>query len=440
MARLPRGQKIDSRNARLALTARPEPYWAKLTAGRFLGYRRGRAGAGNWIARFRGVNGKQRYHALGPADDLVDAVPGGAVLAFADAHRAALAWFRQAEEKDRAGDADDEGDAPVSGPFTVTMLMTAYVDAYRRSKKRRVRGGGASADKMEAVIRTSILPDLGDIPLDRLTTKHIRAWHEALAARPRRFRGGHHRQGEMTDEDRRRREATANRVLTILKAALRHAYRAGRVASMDAWTRVQPFHNVERPRDRFLTDAEIQRLVNATDAGFRSLVLAALLTGCRYGELTRLKVSDVRDGSIFIGQSKSGKARYVQLTDEGVQFFQRAIAGKAGSDHVFVRPDGKVWGDSHQQRPFLRAVQRAKLGNDVTFHTLRHSYASKLVQRGVSLMTIAVQLGHRDTRMVEKVYGHLQPSHIRDAVQGAMGTLGIAADDNVLALRPAGRS
>jgi hypothetical protein len=69
---------------------------------------------------------------------------------------------------------------------------------------------------MEAVIRTSILPELGGIALDRLTTKRIRAWHEALAARPRRFRGGHQRQGDLNDEDRRRREATANRTLTIL--------------------------------------------------------------------------------------------------------------------------------------------------------------------------------------------------------------------------------
>ncbi|MFO0006539.1 MAG: site-specific integrase, partial [bacterium] len=99
MARLPKGQNISTRNARLALAARPEPHWVKVTAGRFLGYRKGRAGAGNWIARFRGVDGKQRYHALGPADDLVDAVPGVAVLAFADAHRAALDWFRQAEAK-----------------------------------------------------------------------------------------------------------------------------------------------------------------------------------------------------------------------------------------------------------------------------------------------------------------------------------------------------
>jgi integrase len=369
----------------------------------------------------------------------MDAVPGGKVLAFADAHRAALKWFQTAEAEGRSlGSIDDDGGpAAHSGPLTVTMAMESYVRAYARSKRRRVRGGGDTADKMRSLIARSILPELGDVPIDRLSTKRIREWHEAMAARPRRFRGGHERKGSMCEEDRRKREASANRVLTVLRAALNHAYRSGRVADQNAWKRVEPFHNVEKPRDRFLTDDEVQRLVNATDADFRPLVQAALLTGCRYGELTRLKVADVRDGSVFIAQSKSGKSRMVQLTDEGVTFFTRAIAGRAGTDHVFVRPDGKAWGTSHQVRPFRKAAQRAKLGTDVVFHVLRHAYASKLVQHGVSLMTVAAQLGHADTRMVERVYGHLQPSHIRDAVQGAMGTLGILNDDNVKSLRVA---
>ncbi len=439
MAKLPRSHKITSRTQRAALPPRREPYWLMASRGCYVGYRKGRGGAGAWIARFRCEDGKQRYQALGPADDLVEAVPGGKVLSFADAQRAALKWFQTAGSRDASLASLDDEEALVAhaGPYTVAMAMESYARAYARSKKRLVRGGGDTADKMRSLIARSILPELGDVPVDRLSTKRIREWHEAMAARPRRFRGGHERRGVMGEEDRRKREASANRVLTVLKAALNHAYRSGRVADQNAWKRVQPFHNVEKPRDRFLTDDEFQRLVNATDVDFRPLVQAALLTGCRYGELTRLKVGDVRDGSVFIAQSKSGKSRMVQLSDEGVTFFRRAIAGRAGGDLVFVRPDGKAWGTSHQLRPFRKAAQRAKLGTDVVFHVLRHAYASKLVQRGVSLMTVAAQLGHADTRMVERVYGHLQPSHIRDAVQGAMGTLGILNDDTVTVLRSA---
>ena len=75
----------------------------------------------------------------------------------------------------------------------------------------------------------------------------------------------------------RRRRSSANRVLTILKAALNHAYDEQHVASNDAWgRRVKPFRDVDVARVRYLTVAEAQRLLNACDAGFRSLVRAAL--------------------------------------------------------------------------------------------------------------------------------------------------------------------
>lgn len=438
MARLPKTNKLSTRSGRATLAVRRDPYWVPITAGCFLGYRKGLKG-GTWRARWRAADGTQRWQSLGPADDLMDAVPGGKVLTYADAYKSASKWFQTAAIQDLSQGTHDDEDGPAIhvGPHTVAMAMEAYVAAYARSKKRRVRGGGEAARKMNVVIAHAILPELGDIQLERLTTKRIRDWQEALAARPRRFRGGHSRDGAMDDEARRKREATANRVLTILRAALNHAYRSGHVADQNAWKRVQPFHNVEKPRDRFLNDDEVQRLVNATDADFRPLVQAALLTGCRYGELTRLKVSDVRDRSVFIAQSKSGKSRMVQLTDEGVTFFTRAIAGKAGPDPVLVRPDGKAWGTSHQVRPFRKAAQRAKLGTDVSFHVLRHSYCSQLVQRGVSLMTVAAQLGHADTRMVERTYGHLAPSSIRDAVQSALGTMGILTDYNVTSMKAA---
>ncbi len=71
--------------------------------------------------------------------------------------------------------------------------------------------------------------------------------------------------------------------------------------------------NVELARIRYLSVAEAQRLINASDADFRPLVRAALETGCRYSELTRLEVHDFnRDGgTVGIRKSKSGKPRHV---------------------------------------------------------------------------------------------------------------------------------
>src|SRR6516165_1086794 len=81
-------------------------------------------------------------------------------------------------------------------------------------------------------------------------------------------------------ESKRRRRSTANRVLTILKAALNYAFDAGHAKSNTAWgRRLKPFRQVDAARQRFLSVNEARRLVNASGQDFRKLVQAALVTG-----------------------------------------------------------------------------------------------------------------------------------------------------------------
>ena len=177
--------------------------------------------------------------------------------------------------------------------------------------------------------RALILPQLGRLDLAELTTAKLRAWHEKLAAAPPRARsvkGTPTRYREMPDDPGalRRRKATANCILTILKAALNHAWREGKAPTDEPWRRVKPFHNVDAPRIRYITQAECQRLVNACEGVFRKLVQAALLTGCRYGELIALRVNDFdpESGTLRIRRSKSGKPRYVYVNEEGATFLR----------------------------------------------------------------------------------------------------------------------
>src|SRR5262249_61110297 len=128
--------------------------------------------------------------------------------------------------------------------------------------------------------------------------------------------------GPATEGERAPRRASANRVLTMLKAALNHAYDEGHVINRDPWGRkLKPFRNVEMARVRYLTVAQAKRLLNACDADFRSLVRAALETGCRYSELARMEVHDFNPdaSTIAIGKSKSGKARHANLAPEGAR-------------------------------------------------------------------------------------------------------------------------
>jgi integrase len=158
---------------------------------------------------------------------------------------------------------------------------------------------------------------------------------------------------------------------------------------------------------RYLTVAEAQRLINASDLEFRPLVRAALETGCRYSELTRLEVHDFNPdtNTVAIRKSKSGKPRHVILTPEGADFFQQQYAGRRGSEIMFRHDDGTRWNKSEQSRPMKEACEHAKIAPGVSFHILRHTWASLAVMAGVPLLVVAKNLGHTDTRMVEKHYG-----------------------------------
>jgi len=118
------------------------------------------------------------------------------------------------------------------------------------------------------------------------------------------------------EDAQRRSRATANRILGTLRAALNHASAECRVPSDNAWRgRLKPFRNVAVARKRYLTVAEGQRLLNAAEGDFRNLAQAALQTGARYSELTRLKVHDFDrpSGTVGIAKSKAGKPRRVYL-------------------------------------------------------------------------------------------------------------------------------
>jgi len=424
MARTVRNAKIDTRSARVRLVERREPYWTVLSAGCALGYRRGTKG-GTWIAKFRDADGKRHLEALGAADDSRDA-DGLSVYSFGQAQERARAWF-QRKARETAGNF-----VPHDGPYTIADALADYRADYRRR-------GGKAIDRLEWSAAAWIVPELGAVPLDRLTKARIVAWHQKIAETPPRLRtkpGAEqkHRAADDGPEAVRRRRSTANRVLTILKGALNHAHREGKCASDDAWRTVRAFREADAARLRYLSDDEARRLTNACPPDFRALVTGALLSGCRYGELAAMIVDDFNSdaGTVRVRTSKSGKPRHVVLTQEGRDFVTGLAAGKPGSARLFLRSNTKPWGKSDQQRPLVAACAAAKIDPAVNFHGLRHTYASRLAMRNVPLAVIAAQLGHRDTRMVEKHYGHLSPGYVADTVRAAFGTLGIVEPSNVV--------
>ena len=419
MARRKLNPKVDTRTARAKLAQRREPYWTNLTGGLALGYRRGATG-GNWIARHYSAEHGRRFQAIGAADDMLD---DGAV-SFDAAQAAAREWLARLVQPNVLESA---------GPYTVNAACDAYL-AYLAQEGRSAAAVRDAGYRVNAYIR----PVLGAHDANKLTADALRTWRAKLASdRPRlRTRAGEvlrHRD----EANERARKASANRNLTTLKAVLNHAFDEGKVAGNSAWgRRVAPFESVEVARVRYLTVAEAQRLINASDSDFRPLVTGALQTGARYGELAALQIADFNPdaGTITVRQSKAGKARHVVLTDEGAAFFRRLCAGRAGPESIFLKERGGAWLKSHQGRPMAAACKRAEIVPAIGFHGLRHTWASHAVMNGVPLLVVARNLGHADTRMVERHYGHLAESYVTDAIRAGAPRFG-TDQTNVRGLR-----
>src|SRR5437762_650292 len=126
---------------------------------------------------------------------------------------------------------------------------------------------------------------------------------------------------------------------------------------------------------------------------------------------------------VSVRVSKAGRPRHVVLTDDGVALFEQHVAGKPSEAPVFTRSDGARWGKSHQHRSLREACRRAGIDPPASFHILRHTYATHLLQAGAPLPVIAANLGHSDTRMTERHYAHLAPSYVAEVIRATMPRL-----------------
>jgi len=424
MARTVRDTTLATRTARARLK-NGKKHWRALDNGRHLGYRRNRD-SGTWFARYKTPEGRYVERRIGIADDTADA-DGLAILNCSAAQARARDWFAEQERREAGGH------IPASR-YTVRDAVEDYLSwfAIHRRSLRNTR----------LAIEVHVLPTLGRVEVAKLTAQKIRVWHERLASTPPRVRSRRgeapkYREMRKDPDAARSRKATANRVLSYFKAALNYAFAEGKVSNDQAWRRVRPFRSVEATRQRYLTRDECVRLINACSPDLRLLVQAALFTGCRYGELTALNIEDFNPDSrtIQIRASKSGRPRHVVLPDgQAEDFFTRLTAGRKKQEPLLTTARGRRWQKSDQQRPLLAACAAASIDPPISFHILRHTHASHLAMNAAPLGVIAHQLGHSDTRMVERHYAHLAPNYVADTIRAAFPDLGIFEADNVTVL------
>ncbi|MGO8925122.1 MAG: tyrosine-type recombinase/integrase [Xanthobacteraceae bacterium] len=418
-----RDSRLDTPTARLKLKVRSKPYWRLIEPNLHQGYRRLKGRDGSWLRRRYLGDGQYQHEWIGHADDNTPA-DGQTVLN-----------FTQAQNKCRGRP------AVKAGPYTVRAAVEDYLAWLQAERK----SGHDARRRAEALI----LPALGDRKCEALTAEEINAWRGDIATRPPRARTSKnakqcYRKFDDSDPEAiRRRRATANRLWTILRGALNKGFRDKKIGSDAEWRRVRPFKDVDKARADYLENAAATRLLNGCSPDFRLLVHGALQTGCRFSELARLIAGDFhvaervsKDGkreeigTVTIKQSKH-KSRHVLLTDEGIRLFRRWTAGRNNGDLIFQN-NGLPWKST--QRPMAEACKRARIEPAVSFHVLRHTWASLAIMGGVPLMVIARNLGHRDTRMLERHYGHLSRFYEADQIQSGAPRYGVEPD-NVATIR-----
>jgi site-specific recombinase XerD len=146
------------------------------------------------------------------------------------------------------------------------------------------------------------------------------------------------------------------------------------------------------------------------------MVLVSLNTGLRYGELAGLEWPAINFRAKILTvtgrTAKGAKTRHIPLNGEALEVLRRWRGQGKGAGLVFANPDGSRI--ASVKTAWLRLLKDARI-KDFRWHDLRHSFASKLVQRGVDLAVVRELLGHGDFALTLR-YAHLKPGQKEDAV------------------------
>lgn len=362
------GHNIKKAGDRSKLEPRREPYWDRIEAGCFLGYRKLEDGTGTWIARWRNEEGAQKYHAIGSTPS----------IGYDAAVKAARQWFAQCKG----------GSTEV---ITVEEACRRYV-----IDRRTEKGEGTAKDAEGRFNRLVYGTKFGKIKLPSLRTAHIADWRNAQVA-----------QDDDAEDDpdaKRRAKDSANRNLATLKAALNLAYRMGLASSTEQWDRVQSYQEVAKRRDVSLSMLDRKKLITAASPDLKVFLNAMLLTACRPGELAGCMVGDLDPAGLLTVAGKTGR-RTIPISPKALALLKSA-AGDRDLDEPLLTRSGVAWTRFEWRDAFQEARRAAGLAESVVMYSLRHVAISEMLVAGIDPMTVS-KIAGTSIAMISSNYGHL---------------------------------
>ena len=294
-----------------------------------------------------------------------------------------------------------EPEKPKGPGITLEQAIDRYLAS--KARKRTIEADRRQLDLLKAEFgRETLLAEITASRISEYKAKRLTAVRKIG-------------QGEVAVE-RRLTAAAINRPLALLRHLLRLAH--------EEWEMIKSVPRIRLEKEpqgrlRWLTQEEIARLIEACakskNKELRAAVIIALNTGLRRGELIGLTWErvDLSRGVLQLELTKSGRRREVPMNDDSY----RALVGLA------PKATGRVFKTRYVQTAYNNAIAAAKL-DDVNFHTLRHTFASWSVMRGVTLKELQELLGHASLAMTMR-YAHLAPEHLRTAVSRLEGLVSL---------------
>jgi len=216
-------------------------------------------------------------------------------------------------------------------------------------------------------------------------------------------------------EDAGNSNATINRKLSALSLMLKTAFENDYITHLPLMKRRTEY----KGRDRYLTEQEEIKMIKVIDTfnnqDFKDFIIVLLDTGCRCGELQQLQKQDVDFetggcGQVSLYVTKTDKPRTIPMTDRVRAILKRRIST---IQDALLFPYRKDW----IRRSWNKLRKNMDLEHDKQFipHMLRHTCASRLVQRGIPVYTVQMWMGHSHQATTAR-YAHLSPSTLFQAV------------------------